>query len=260
RRRVAGGRHQLGRPRLGRLLLGRHRLLAHGVERIAVGHGPLLRGGMAALSPYSMRDRDTCRAEGHIAFPAVSSVHVGALRPAARAHGGARGPDVGEPRPAAGAGAARPARRVRQADQAARRRRRARAVDGVREGHHGAGPARAPAVRARRRVGWAKPIGPRGDGGGPERAAAFARGATALAPPEPVPVARAEALLAAGRRHELMQEAVALYERAAEGKDVVVVEGLTATATHPELDAINAQLAQAMDAQVVLVAALGESP
>ncbi|HEX7040133.1 MAG TPA: phosphate acetyltransferase [Trueperaceae bacterium] len=110
------------------------------------------------------------------------------------------------------------------------------------------------------RVGFVKPIRQPGDDGGPERSTAFARGTTALDPPEPLPFARAEALLAAGRRHELMQEAVALYERAAEGKDVVVVEGLTATATHPELDAINAQLAQAMDAQVVLVAALGESP
>ncbi|HZW27010.1 MAG TPA: phosphate acetyltransferase, partial [Trueperaceae bacterium] len=110
------------------------------------------------------------------------------------------------------------------------------------------------------RVGFAKPIRQPGDDGGPERSTTFAKGTTQLDPPEPLPFARAEAYLAAGRRHELMQEAVALFQRAAEGKDVMVVEGLTATATHPELDALNAHLAQAMDAQVVLVAALGDSP
>ncbi len=110
------------------------------------------------------------------------------------------------------------------------------------------------------RVGFVKPIRQPGDDAGPERSSAFARGTTELEPPEPLPFARAEALLAAGRRHELMQEAVGLYQRAAEGNDVVVVEGLTATASHPELDDLNAHLAQAIDAQVVLVAALGESP
>lgn len=110
------------------------------------------------------------------------------------------------------------------------------------------------------RVGFVKPVRQPGDDGGPERSTSFARGTTSLDPPEPLPFAKAEALLAAGRRHELLQEAVALYQRAAEGKDVVVVEGLTATATYPELDALNAQVAQALDALVVLVATLGESP
>ncbi len=110
------------------------------------------------------------------------------------------------------------------------------------------------------RVGFVKPIRQPGDDAGPERSSAFARGTTELEPPEALPFARAEALLAAGRRHELMQEAVGLYQRAAEGNDVVVVEGLTATASHPELDDLNGHLAQAIDAQVVLVAALGESP
>lgn len=109
-------------------------------------------------------------------------------------------------------------------------------------------------------AGFVKPIRQPGDDLGPERSTAFAAGGTARRPPEPLPFARAEAFLAAGRRHELLQETVSLYEQAAEGNDVVVVEGLTATASHPELDALNAQLAQAIDAQVVLVATLGDSP
>jgi len=110
------------------------------------------------------------------------------------------------------------------------------------------------------RVGFVKPIRQPDDDAGPERSTAFARETAGLEPPEPLAFAHAEALLAAGRRHELMQEAVGLFQAAAEGKDVVVVEGLTATATHPELDALNAHLAQALDAVVVLVASEGESP
>src|SRR5690606_35816518 len=110
------------------------------------------------------------------------------------------------------------------------------------------------------RTGFVKPIRQPGDDVGPERSTRFAAGTLSRRPPEPMPFARAEALVAAGRGHELLQEAVGVYESAAEGNDVVVVEGLTATASHPELDVLNAQLAQAIDAQVVLVATLGESP
>lgn len=110
------------------------------------------------------------------------------------------------------------------------------------------------------RTGFVKPIRQPGDDVGPERSTRFAAGTLSRQPPEPLPFARAEALVAAGRRQELLQEAVGVYQAAAEGNDVVVVEGLTATASHPELDVLNAQLAQAIDAQVVLVATLGESP
>ncbi len=110
------------------------------------------------------------------------------------------------------------------------------------------------------RAGFVKPIRQPGDDVGPERSTSFAAGGSASRPPDPLPFARAEALLAGGRRHELLQETVALFEAAAQDNDVVVVEGLTATASHPELDALNAQLAQAIDARVILVATLGEAP
>ncbi len=110
------------------------------------------------------------------------------------------------------------------------------------------------------RTGFVKPIRQPGDDVGPERSTAFATGSLARETPEPIQFGRAEALMASGNRQELLQAAVGLYQSAAEGNDVVVVEGLTATASHPELDVLNAQIAQAIDAQVILVAALGESP
>src|SRR5690606_2218377 len=84
------------------------------------------------------------------------------------------------------------------------------------------------------RAGFVKPIRQPGDDVGPERSTSFAAGGSASRPPDPLPFARAEALLAGGRRHELLQETVALFEAAAQDNDVVVVEGLTATASHPE--------------------------
>lgn len=104
------------------------------------------------------------------------------------------------------------------------------------------------------RVGFIKPIRQPGDDAGSERSTEFVRRSTSITPGEPLDYAEAEALLAAGRHSELLQNLVGRFERAAAGADVVVVEGLAATADHPNLDALNADVARALDCQVVLVA------
>lgn len=103
------------------------------------------------------------------------------------------------------------------------------------------------------RVGFIKPIRQPGDDSGPERSTEFVRRTTTIVPGEPMRYDAAEGLLAAGRHSELLQALVGRYATAAAGADVVIVEGLAATAEHPNLDALNADIAQALDCQVLFV-------
>lgn len=102
-------------------------------------------------------------------------------------------------------------------------------------------------------VGFIKPIRQPGDDGAPERSTEFVRRSTNIEPGEPLAFAEAEGRLAAGKQSELLQEVVGRYQRAAQGADVVIVEGLAATADHPSLDALNVDVARALDSHVVLV-------
>ncbi len=104
------------------------------------------------------------------------------------------------------------------------------------------------------RIGFLKPIRQPGDDDGPERSTEFVRKTTPIQPPDAMAYQEAEAMMAAGRASELLQELVGRYQRAADDADVVVVEGLAATADHPNLDTVNADIARALDAEVVLVA------
>jgi phosphate acetyltransferase len=108
------------------------------------------------------------------------------------------------------------------------------------------------------RVRFFKPIRQPGDAEGPERSTHFARALDALEPPEPMPFRDAEALLAAGDLSTLLEGIVGGFQEVADGAEVVVVEGLVATAAHPGLDSVNAEIARALDAEVVFVGALGQ--
>jgi len=107
------------------------------------------------------------------------------------------------------------------------------------------------------RVGFLKPIRQPGDVAGPERSTHFVRLTTGLDAPEPRPYAEVAALLDAGDTGRVLQDAVARYQEVADGAEVVIVEGLVATADHPGLAALNAELARALDAEVVLVGSPG---
>ncbi|WP_027967254.1 phosphate acetyltransferase [Halomonas halocynthiae] len=78
-----------------------------------------------------------------------------------------------------------------------------------------------------------------------------------LAPPPPTPKAELERLLADNRSAELMESAVAklsLLRRENEPPAVVVVEGLAPNADTSYAATLNAQLARALDANIILVA------
>ena len=98
------------------------------------------------------------------------------------------------------------------------------------------------------------------DGGSaePERSTAFVRNITNLEPPEPIEFSAVQAHLSEGRRSELLQAVVGLYQRVAAVSDVVVVEGLAATSDHPGLDTLNAHIANAIDAEVILVSSVSD--
>lgn len=103
-------------------------------------------------------------------------------------------------------------------------------------------------------VGFFKPIRQPGDDLGPERSTEYVRRTTSIEPADPMTFGEAEALMAAGRQSEMLQQLVGSYNRSAQGADVVIVEGLAATGDHPSLDDLNAQIARAIDAHVILVA------
>jgi len=118
-------------------------------------------------------------------------------------------------------------------------------------------------VRALDRVGlrvrFYKPIRQPGKDEGPELSTHFVRRTTDRDPPEPLLFHHAESLLQAGKRSQLLEEIVGHYRRCAVGADVVVVEGLIATADQPGLDTLNEEIARALDAEIILVTTVGRS-
>lgn len=106
--------------------------------------------------------------------------------------------------------------------------------------------------REGRRVAFHKPIRQPGDEQGPERSSHFVRATSDIDPPEPIPFRRAADLIRTGDTGRLLEEVVERFQRAAEGAEVVVVEGLVATAEEPGMDTLNEEIATALDAEIIL--------
>jgi phosphate acetyltransferase len=107
------------------------------------------------------------------------------------------------------------------------------------------------------RVAFARPIGGRGE----DRSAALVRLAARVDPPAPIARAVAEELLSAGDDQTLLEHVVATCARAAEGADVLVVEGMAPEPGIVWASRLNALMLRALDAELVLVAAPhGASP
>jgi phosphate acetyltransferase len=107
------------------------------------------------------------------------------------------------------------------------------------------------------RVAFAKPIAARGD----DRVATVVQLGSGVAPPEPIPRAVADDLLASGDDQTLMERVVALCARAAEGADVLVVAGMWPEPGMVHSSRVNALMLKALDAELVLVGSPGgETP
>jgi len=72
-----------------------------------------------------------------------------------------------------------------------------------------------------------------------------------------VTVTRVEQLLSTGRLDELLEDIVAAYEKLSTQVDVVLVQGLISTSDYPYASRLNSEIARALSAEVILVAAPG---
>ena len=108
-------------------------------------------------------------------------------------------------------------------------------------------------------AGFYKPFGQPRHGNGPDRSTALVRLISDLDPPEPFPQGALDEALGLGRIDELMERVVASASALLTGRDVVIVEGLVPGSDQVYSQRVNLALAKALDADVVLVAAAGES-
>lgn len=102
-------------------------------------------------------------------------------------------------------------------------------------------------------VGYVKPLAQPHPEGNPDLSAELVRGLTTLRPPEPLSAALVEQQLGIGDLDAVLEEAVGRWRPVAAEHDVVVVEGLNPGPTQIYSSRVNHALAQALDADVVLV-------
>ena len=110
--------------------------------------------------------------------------------------------------------------------------------------------------RAGLKVGFFKPIAQPHPGDlGPERSTELVARTHGLKPPTPLGLAHVERMLGDGQLDELLEEIINLYQQAAVGKDVLIVEGMVPTRTASYAARVNLHLAKSLDAEVILVSA-----
>ncbi|RMS05365.1 Phosphate acetyltransferase [Pseudomonas coronafaciens pv. garcae] len=110
--------------------------------------------------------------------------------------------------------------------------------------------------RAGLKVGFFKPIAQPHPGDlGPERSTELMARTHGLKPPKPLALSHVERMLGDGQLDELLEEIINLYQQAAVGKDVLVVEGMVPTRSASYAARVNLHLAKSLDAEVILVSA-----
>ena len=104
------------------------------------------------------------------------------------------------------------------------------------------------------KVGFCKPIAQQHPGDtGPERSSELIARTHGLKSPTPLEQAYVERRLGDGQLDELLEEIISLYQQAAEGHDVVIVEGMVQNRHASYADQVNLHLAKSLDAEVILV-------
>ena len=110
--------------------------------------------------------------------------------------------------------------------------------------------------RAGLKVGFFKPIAQPHQGDlGPERSSELIARTHGLHSPKPLALAHVERMLGDGQLDELLEDIISLYQQAAAGKDVVIVEGMVPTRQASYAARVNFHLAKSLDAEVILVSA-----
>jgi phosphate acetyltransferase len=107
------------------------------------------------------------------------------------------------------------------------------------------------------KVHFFKPIA-QGNGSGKDSSIMMLEGDCSSAIAEPVAIREAEHLVSQDKGDQLLEQIVARYEQSLPGdNEVVIIEGMVHTESQPYATRINKEIAKALDAQVVLVAAPG---
>ncbi len=108
-------------------------------------------------------------------------------------------------------------------------------------------------------VGFFKALGQPHPGETYDRSTAYLRSTTILSPPDPVANDITRDAIASGRIDDLMEEVITQFEKLPNDQEVIIVEGMVPTADLPSAHALNAALARALNAEVVLVTRAAES-
>jgi len=103
-------------------------------------------------------------------------------------------------------------------------------------------------------TGFYKPVAQLHDGDhGPERSTQLIEHITGIQAPRPISLRRATSMLGAGTDDLLMEEVVAQFRQCARHADIVIIEGLVADGHAGYATRLNAAIARALDAEVILV-------
>jgi phosphate acetyltransferase len=92
----------------------------------------------------------------------------------------------------------------------------------------------------------------------PERSTHFLRAITRLAPADPLPLPHVAKLVSDDRLDEVLERVIGAYEDSTQGANMVVVEGLPPSPDDAYRGALNQELVKAMNAEVILVAAMDD--
>lgn len=103
------------------------------------------------------------------------------------------------------------------------------------------------------KAGFVKPFSQENHAEPFDRTTALYRHLTQSATVEPIPYQSVVQQLNAGENDELLEEAVRLHRQIAKHHDLIIVEGLVPNSRDSFASELNAQLAQALDAKVIIV-------
>lgn len=106
------------------------------------------------------------------------------------------------------------------------------------------------------RVGFFKPIGQAFEEHSQDFSTAYVRSISSLHPPEPLSMEETEQLMASGQIETILEKIAEKHQKASEGCDVLIVEGLKPSTKHHFLNQLNPRIAQALNSEVILVGSL----
>ncbi|WP_417349238.1 phosphate acetyltransferase [Ferrimonas sp.] len=104
------------------------------------------------------------------------------------------------------------------------------------------------------KVNFYKPVAQQRPGDtGPERSSTILSTSPTINPPEPYSMDHAQQRISAGETDVLLEEIVARVKSGDEGTEVLIVEGLVPTRSHPFANTLNSKTAKTLDSDIVFV-------